>query len=124
MIHTSHSSIIKFQELSPLEQNYRSGSEHLACNKDPNAGIYKRNEIKVMVNIERLTSNGWKQRIDLPDLPAAIEEARKLCIECPSTYRILRNQDLICIVRQNGIIWINASPEIMGLNKQEETAAV
>ena len=53
----------------------------------------------------------------------AIEEARKLCIECPSTYRILRNQDLICIVRQNGIIWINASPEIMGLNKQEETAA-
>jgi hypothetical protein len=77
-----------------------------------------------MVNIERLTPDGWKPSASQDDLHAAITYAKGLCMEEPSTYRVLRNSDLICLVRQQGIIWINASSEVMGETKIEETVSV
>ena len=77
-----------------------------------------------MVNIERLTPDGWKASASQADLHAAVTYAKELCMEEPSTYRVLRNSDLICLVRQQGIIWINASSEVMGVTKIEETVSV
>ena len=67
-----------------------------------------------MVDIERLTPDGWKPSARQEDIHAAVTYAKTLCMEEPSTYRVLRNDDLICLVRQQGIIWINASSEVMG----------
>ena len=77
-----------------------------------------------MINIERLTPDGWKPSASQADLHAAVTYAKELCMEEPSTYRVLRNSDLICLVRQQGIIWINASSEVMGETKIEETVSV
>ena len=77
-----------------------------------------------MVNIERLTPDGWKPSASQADLYAAVTYAKELCMEEPSTYRVLRNSDLICLVRQQGIIWINASSEVMGETKIVETVSV
>ena len=77
-----------------------------------------------MVNIERLTPDGWKASASQDDIHAAVTYAKGLCIEEPSTYRVLRNNDLICLVRQQGIIWINASSEVMGETQVEEAVSV
>ena len=77
-----------------------------------------------MVSVEQLTPDGWKPSSSQADIHAAITNAKALCIEDPSTYRVLRNNDLICLVRQQGIIWINASSEVMGETKIEETVSV
>ncbi|MDP7994341.1 MAG: hypothetical protein RAK21_05195 [Synechococcus sp. SP2 MAG] len=42
-----------------------------------------------MVNIERLTPDGWKPSASQDDLHAAITYAKGLCMEEPSTYRVL-----------------------------------
>jgi hypothetical protein len=54
----------------------------------------------------------------------AVTYAKELCIQEPSTYRVLRNNDLICLVRQQGIIWINASSEVMGEAQIEKAVSV
>ena len=77
-----------------------------------------------MVNIEQLTPDGWKPSASEADIHSAVTYAKALCMEEPSTYRVLRNSDLICLVRQQGIIWINASSEVMGEIKSEETVSV
>ena len=77
-----------------------------------------------MINIERLTPNGWKPSASQADILSAVTYAKALCMEEPSTYRVLRNSDLICLVRQQGIIWINASSEVMGETQIEETVSV
>ena len=77
-----------------------------------------------MVNIEQLTPDGWKPSASEADINSAVTYAKALCMEEPSTYRVLRNRDLICLVRQQGIIWINASSEVMGKTKIEETVSV
>lgn len=77
-----------------------------------------------MVNIEQLTPDGWKPSASEADIHSAVTYAKALCMEEPSTYRVLRNSDLICLVRQQGIIWINASSEVMGETKSEETVSV
>ena len=77
-----------------------------------------------MVNIEQLTPDGWKPSASQADIHSAVTYAKALCMEEPSTYRVLRNSDLICLVRQQGIIWINASSEVMGETKIEETVSV
>ena len=77
-----------------------------------------------MVNIEQLTPDGWKPCASEADIHSAVTYAKALCMEEPSTYRVLRNSDLICLVRQQGIIWINASSEVMGETKSEETVSV
>ena len=77
-----------------------------------------------MVNIEQLTPDGWKPSASQADIHSAVTYAKALCMEEPSTYRVLRNSDLICLVRQQGIIWINASSEVMGETKVEETVSV
>ena len=77
-----------------------------------------------MVNIERLTPDGWKPSASKADIHSAVTFAKALCMEEPSTYRVLRNSDLICLVRQQGIIWINASSEVMGETQIEETVSV
>ena len=77
-----------------------------------------------MVNIEQLTPNGWKPSASQADIHSAVTYAKALCMEEPSTYRVLRNSDLICLVRQQGIIWINASSEVMGETQIEETVSV
>ena len=77
-----------------------------------------------MVNIEQLTPDGWKPSASEADIHSAVTYAKALCMEEPSTYRVLRNSDLICLVRQQGIIWINASSEVMGKTKIEETVSV
>jgi len=77
-----------------------------------------------MVNIERLTPDGWKASASQDDIHTAVTYAKELCIEEPSTYRVLRNNDLICLVRQQGIIWINASSEVMGETQAEEAVSV
>ena len=77
-----------------------------------------------MVNIEQLTPDGWKPSASEADIHSAVTYAKALCMEEPSTYRVLRNGDLICLVRQQGIIWINASSEVMGETQIEETASV
>ncbi len=77
-----------------------------------------------MVNIEQLTPDGWKPSANKADIHSAVTYAKALCMEEPSTYRVLRNSDLICLVRQQGIIWINASSEVMGETQIEETVSV
>ena len=77
-----------------------------------------------MINIERLTPNGWKPSAIQADIHSAVTYAKALCMEEPSTYRVLRSSDLICLVRQQGIIWINASSEVMGETQIEETVSV
>ena len=77
-----------------------------------------------MINIERLTPNGWKPSASQADIHSAVTYAKALCMEEPSTYRVLRNSDLICLVRQQGIIWINVSSEVMGETQIEETVSV
>ena len=77
-----------------------------------------------MINIERLTPNGRKPSASQGDIHSAVTYAKALCMEEPSTYRVLRNSDLICLVRQQGIIWINASSEVMGETQIEETVSV
>ncbi len=77
-----------------------------------------------MVDIERLTPDGWKPSASQPDIHAAVTHAKKLCMEEPCTYRVLRNNDLVCLVRQQGIIWINASSEVMGENQVEKAVSV
>ncbi|QNJ25779.1 hypothetical protein SynSYN20_01451 [Synechococcus sp. SYN20] len=77
-----------------------------------------------MISIERLTPNGWKPSASQADIHSAVTYAKALCMEEPSTYRVLRNSDLICLVRQQGIIWINASSEVMGETQIEETVSV
>lgn len=77
-----------------------------------------------MVNIEQLTPDGWKPSASEADIHSAVTYAKALCMEEPSTYRVLRNSDLICLVRQQGIIWINASSEVMGETQIEETVPV
>lgn len=77
-----------------------------------------------MVNIEQLTPDGWKPSANKADIHSAVTYAKALCMEEPSTYRVLRNRDLICLVRQQGIIWINASSEVMGETQIEETVSV
>ena len=77
-----------------------------------------------MVNIEQLTPDGWKPSANKADIHSAVTYAKALCMEEPSTYRVLRNSDLICLVRQQGIIWINASSEVMGETQIEETISV
>ena len=77
-----------------------------------------------MVNIEQLTPDGWKPSANKADIHSAVTYAKALCMEEPSTYRVLRNRDLICLVRQQGIIWINASSEVMGETQIEETISV
>ena len=77
-----------------------------------------------MVNVERLTPDGWKASASQDDIHAAVTYAKELCIEEPSTYRVLRNNDLICLVRQQGIIWINASSEVMGETQAEKAVSV
>ena len=47
-----------------------------------------------MVNIERLTPDGWKSSATQSDIHAAVTYAKELCMEEPSTYRVLRNNDL------------------------------
>jgi hypothetical protein len=76
-----------------------------------------------MVNIEQLTPDGWKPSASEADIHSAVTYAKALCMEEPSTYRVLRNSDLICLVRQQGIIWINASSEVMGETQIEETVS-
>ena len=77
-----------------------------------------------MVNIERLTPDGWKPSSCQAGIHAAVNHAKELCREEPSTYRVLRNNDLVCLVRQQGIIWINASSEVMGETKIEKPVSV
>ena len=77
-----------------------------------------------MVNIEQLTPDGWKPSASEADIHSAVTYAKALCMEEPSTYRVLRNSDLICLVRQQGIIWINASSEVMGETQIGETVSV
>ena len=77
-----------------------------------------------MLGIERLTPDGWKPSASKADIHAAVNFAKELCMEEPSTYRVLHNNDLVCLVRQQGIIWINASSEIMGETQAEKTVSV
>ena len=77
-----------------------------------------------MVNIEQLTPDGWNPIAREADIHSAVTHAKALCMEEPSTYRVLRSSDLICLVRQQGIIWINASSEVMGETQIEETVSV
>ena len=77
-----------------------------------------------MVDIERLTPDGWKPTASQADIHAAVTYARELCINEPSTYRVLNDHDVVCLVRQQGIIWINASSEVMGINQLEESVSI
>ncbi len=77
-----------------------------------------------MVDIERLTPDGWKPTASQADIHAAVTYAQELCIEEPSTYRVLHDQDVVCLVRQQGIIWINASSEVMGIPQLEESVSI
>ena len=77
-----------------------------------------------MVDIERLTPDGWKPTASQADIHAAVTYAKKLCIEEVSTYRVLRNNNLVCLVRQQGIIWINASSEVMGETQTKNAVSV
>ena len=77
-----------------------------------------------MVDIERLTPDGWKPTASQADIHAAVTFARELCIEEPSTYRVLNDHDVVCLVRQQGIIWINASSEVMGITQLEESVSL
>ena len=77
-----------------------------------------------MVDIERLTPDGWKPTASQADIHAAVTFARELCIEEPSTYRVLNDHDVVCLVRQQGIIWINASSEVMGITQLEESVSI
>ena len=77
-----------------------------------------------MVDIERLTPDGWKPTSSQADIHAAVTYAQELCIEEPSTYRVLNDHDVVCLVRQQGIIWINASSEVMGITQVEESVSI
>ena len=77
-----------------------------------------------MVDIERLTPDGWKPSASKGDIHAALTYAQELCIEEPSTYRVLQDHDVVCLVRQQGIIWINASSEVMGFSQIEESVSL
>ena len=77
-----------------------------------------------MVDIERLTPDGWKPTASQADIHAAVTYAEELCIEEPSTYRVLNDHDVVCLVRQQGIIWINASSEVMGITQVEESVSI
>ena len=77
-----------------------------------------------MVDIERLTPDGWKPTPSQADIHAAVTYAQELCIEEPSTYRVLNDHDVVCLVRQQGIIWINASSEVMGITQVEESVSI
>ena len=78
-----------------------------------------------MIDIERLTPEGWRPTShEAEDLHLAVTYAKELCIQEQSTYRVLRNNDLICLVRQQGIIWINASSEVMGEAQIEKAVSV
>ena len=77
-----------------------------------------------MVDIERLTPDGWKPTASQADIHAAVTYAQELCIEEPSTYRVLNDHDVVCLVRQQGIIWINASSEGMGITQLEESVSI
>ena len=77
-----------------------------------------------MVDIERLTPDGWKPTSSQADIHAAVTYAQELCIEEPSTYRVLNDHDVVCLVRQQGIIWINASSEVMGITQLEESVSI
>ena len=77
-----------------------------------------------MVDIERLTPDGWKPTASQADIHSAVTYARELCINEPSTYRVLNDHDVVCLVRQQGIIWINASSEVMGINQLEESVSI
>ena len=77
-----------------------------------------------MVDIERLTPDGWKPTASQADIHAAVTYAQELCIEEPSTYRVLNDHDVVCLVRQQGIIWINASSEVMGITPLEESISI
>ena len=77
-----------------------------------------------MVDIERLTPDGWKPTANQADIHAAVTYAQELCIEEPSTYRVLNDHDVVCLVRQQGIIWINASSEVMGITQLEESVSI
>ena len=77
-----------------------------------------------MVDIERLTPDGWKPTASQADIHAAVTYAQELCIEEPSTYRVLNDHDVVCLVRQQGIIWINASSEVMGITQLEGSVSI
>ena len=77
-----------------------------------------------MVDVERLTRDGWKPTASQADIHAAVTYAQELCIEEPSTYRVLNDHDVVCLVRQQGIIWINASSEVMGITQLEESVSI
>ena len=77
-----------------------------------------------MVDIERLTPDGWKPTAIQADIHAAVTYAQELCIEEPSTYRVLNDHEIVCLVRQQGIIWINASSEVMGITQLEESVSI
>ena len=77
-----------------------------------------------MVDIERLTPEGWKPTASQADIHAAVTYAQELCIEEPYTYRVLNDHDVVCLVRQQGIIWINASSEVMGTTQLEESVSI
>ncbi len=65
-----------------------------------------------MVNIERLTPDGWKTCTKIDNIHAALMEAKELCTKNASTYRLIRSDELICIIRDSGIIWINAKADV------------
>ena len=77
-----------------------------------------------MLDIERLTPDGWKPIASQADIHVAVNYAEELCMEEPSTYRILLNDELVCLVRQQGIIWINANSEVMGETEFEKIVSV
>ena len=77
-----------------------------------------------MINIERLTPDGWQQSTSETNIHSAVNLAKELCAQEPSTYRLLRNDELICLVRKQGIIWINANSDVMGSNHVEKTKVI
>ena len=77
-----------------------------------------------MVDIEKLTPNGWIPCSCQETIHAAVNDASDRCKDDPSTFRILRNNDLICLVRPQGIIWINANFEVMGEAQPEQTLTI
>ena len=73
-----------------------------------------------MINIERLTPDGWKPCSEQDNVHAAVAEANELCRKNSSTYRLIRSDDLICLIREQGIIWINANSDVMGTKPQKK----
>ena len=77
-----------------------------------------------MVDVEKLTPDGWEPCATQETIHSAVNDAKNRCEEDPSTFRILRNNDLICLVRPQGIIWINANFEVMGEGRTEQTLSL